>query len=242
MIEIKSKTHTLRLFADCLQWTDLFKLVMYSGYRGDKARIPWYYKVVKGNSCETDLTQPMEVLLDAMKSNTRNEIRRAIKEGCTFSLVESLDEFVPFYNSFCSSKGLADFTSKSRMLKYPKLLLTKALHNGQVLAMHANVLDEGSKVAFLLYSCSQRLDANVDKKLIGWGNRFLHYKDMEFMKDQGYTIYDWSGVCMDPENPKYSIGQFKLAFGGKPIESYVLTTPLFAVLEGFRNFLVKFRK
>ena len=43
MIETKSITHTIRLFAKSLSWTDLFKVVMYCSYRGDKEIIPFYY-------------------------------------------------------------------------------------------------------------------------------------------------------------------------------------------------------
>lgn len=227
MIEIKSRTHTIRLFAKKLPISDLFKIILYNGYRGDYTKIPFYYHIIKGHSAETDLTIPMEDLMAQMKSNVRNEIRRAMKESCEFAVVESFDEFIPFYNAFCESKGLSDFTSKARMSKYEKVLMTKTMHNGVTLAMHANILDEKSKTALLLYSCSPRLEDGVDKKMIGWGNRFLHYKDLEYLKEHGYEIYDWSGVCTDPESPKYSIGQFKLAFGGKLIDSWSLSTPLY---------------
>lgn len=228
MIEIKSRTNTIRLFADRLPFSDLFRLVLYNGYRGDPARIPAYYHVNKGQSAETDLTQPMDAVMALMKSNVRNEIRRAEKEGVTFGFVESLEEFVPFYNAFCESKGLPDCTSVARMAKYGrKLVLTKAVHDGVVLAMHANLLDAESGVSLLIYSCSPRLADGVDRKLIGWGNRFLHYKDLEHLKAHGAKVYDWSGVCTDPSSECYTIGQFKLAFGGRLIDSWSLETPLY---------------
>lgn len=242
MIEIKAKTHTLRMFAQDLPFSDVFKIILYTSYAGDKTKIPFYYSIVKGMSASTDLTLPMDELLKKMKSNTRNEISRAEREGCTFEVVSDFEEFIPFYNDFCSSKGLDDYTSKGRMAKYEKVLITKAVHNGDILAMHANVLDEKSKIAFLLYSCSKRLDAGVDRKMIGWGNRFLHYKELEYIKQLGYMAYDWSGVCVDENNPQHTIGQFKLSFGGELVESWSLKTPLFALLEGVRNFVIRFRK
>lgn len=242
MIEVKSITHTIRLYSDRVHFSDLFKVVMYCGYRGDKARIPRYYTIVKGESCLTDLRRTEDELLAAMKSNTRNEIRRAEKEGCEFQLVETFDEFIPFYNSFCTEKGLSDLTSRSRMGKYEKVLLTKAVKDGAVLAMHANVLDANSKVAFLLYSCSQRLAEGVDRKLIGWGNRFLHWRELQWLKAEGYETYDWSGVCTDPKDPRYSIGQFKLAFGGTLVDSWTLKSPLYAWLEKFRGVLRSARR
>ena len=241
MIEIKSRTHTIRLFADKLRASDVFKLVLYCGYRGDIKKIPWYYTVTKGASCYTDLTQSMDEIKSLMKSNTRNEIRRAEREGCLFSIIESNHEFIPYYNGFCRDKGLNDFTSDSRMRKYKKVLITKASHDNEVLAMHANILDDVSKTALLLYSCSRRLKGDVDRKLIGWGNRFLHYKDIEYLKSMGFEHYDWSGVCMDPNDPRYSIGQFKLSFGGSLIESWTVKSPLYAYLEKLRNLLNVYR-
>lgn len=242
MIEVKSRTNTLRILAKELHFFDLFRVILYSGYRGDTARIPRYYKIVRGHSCVTDLRLPMDEIMSAMKSNTRNEIRRAEKEGCQFELVADPDEFIPFYNSFCESKGLNDFVSLARLQKYEKVLLAKVVREGVPLAMHATILDERGRVALLMFSCSQRLDAGVDRKLIGWANRFLHAKELEYLKSAGYELYDWSGVCLDPNDPRYSIGQFKLSFGGKIVDSWSLKTPLYALLERLRNKLVRFRR
>lgn len=242
MIETKSAFHTVRLFATSLCWTDLVRVVLYCNYLGDKNSIPWYYFVEKGHSCQTDLTQSLEDLMAGMKSNTRNEIRRAIKEGCSFDVVSDVDEFIPFYNSFCKAKGLNDCVDRPRLLKYKNLLVTKSLHQGNALAMHANLLDPESHTALLILSCSQRLDAGVDKKMIGWGNRFLHYKDLEYLKSKGYTLYDWSGVCLDPNDERYSIGQFKLAFGGKIVDGWSLESPLHHVFSRFSGLLSSLRR
>ena len=242
MIEIVNKFHTQRLFATSLKTSDLWRAVYYAGYRGDVAKIPFYYKVVHGHSAVSDLRNSMEDLVGLMKSNTRNEIRRAEREGIDFSSDVSFEEFVPYYNAFCESKGLDDRVTVSRLAKYDKTVITKASYQGEVLAMHATVVNIEQKMAFLLFSCSPRLDAGVDKKLIGWGNRFLHYKDFEYLKTLGIETYDWSGICPDPEDPRYSIGQFKLSFGGKLIDSYVLRTPLYCLMESARNMIYKIKK
>ena len=236
MIEIKSITHTVRLFASRLSMLDLFVPVMYCSYRGNKNKIPFYYKVIKGDSCYTDLTVGMDVVLASMKSNTRNEIRRAEREGCEFSTVDDMDEFIRFHNDFCASKNLPDYVNRSRLAKYGnRLLLTKVVHKGIVLAMHANIIDPVSKLALLILSSSQRLAEGVDRKMIGWGNRFLHFKELEYLKERGYETYDWSGVCLDPNDPRYSIGQFKLGFGGKIIDSWTLESPIYVFLIWLRK-------
>ena len=239
MIETKSLTHTIRLFAHSLRWTDLFRPVMYCSYCGDIAEVPFYYVKCKGNSCITDLRLALDELLGKMKSNTRNEIRRAEREGCSFAVADGYDEFIPFYNAFCNSKGFADHVSSARLGKFKSLLVTKAMHCKDVLAMHVTQLDEEGKTAVLILSGSQRLDENADRKLIGWGNRFLHFKDMAYLKEQGYETYDWSGVCLDPNDPRYPIGQFKLGFGGEIVDSWTLKSPLYAILEKIRNLIVR---
>ena len=229
MFEVRSKTHINRYFADSLRWSDFFLPVQYFGFRG-KGGIPWYYKVARGMTCCTDLSVGMEAIMASMKSNTRNEIRRAEREGVRFEVVQGYDEFIPFYNEFCSNKGLSDYTSRARMQKFPKLLVTRVVHDGQVLAMHTNILDEKSRIALLQFSCSTRLAEGVDRKMVGWANRYLHYKDLEWLTNSGYSFYDWSGVCVNRASPQYTIGQFKLSFGGVLTESVVLRTPVFVML------------
>lgn len=242
MIEIKSWSHTIRLYATRTNFSDIFKPIIYFGYRGDIKKVPFYYKVKRGGTAFSDLSLPMENLLAVMKSNTRNEIRRAIKEGCVFKRCEDTVRFINFYNAFCNSKGFSDRTSIARMGKYANVLLTEAVsREGTVLAMHANVLDRKSNTAFLLYSCSQRLDAYANTKLIGWANRFLHYKDMEYLRNEGYVNYDWSGVDSNPNSGTYSIGQFKMSFGGKYSDSYVLLSPVYLMLGKIKEFLSRLR-
>ena len=66
--------------------------------------------------------------------------------------------------------------------------------------------------------------------MVGWANRYLHYKDLEWLTNSGYSFYDWSGVCVNRASPQYTIGQFKLSFGGVLTESVVLRTPVFVML------------
>ena len=242
MLEVRSRIHVNRYFADKLYFSDLFKVVHYFSYLGDVSKIPSFYLRKQGVSCFTDLTKSMDEIMAKMKPNTRNEIRRAMKEGCVFEVSDDLDEFVAFYNAFCDSKGLDDYASKARILKYKNVLITKVRQDETLLARHVNILDREGRSAFLMFSCSERLSEGVDRKLIGWGNKFLHYKDLEYLKDHGYVRYDWSGICLDPKDERYTIGQFKLSFGGEVVYPLMLRTPLFAALECTRVIIMKLRR
>ena len=142
MINVKSKTHTVRYLAQSVIPSDIFRVVRYVGYRGDVKRLPWWLSVDRtAHSCCTDLTKTPDEWLSSMKSNTRNEIRRAERDGCRFEVVENVDEFVSLYNSFAKEKGLNDVVASARLSPYKDLLVTKASLDGKTLAMHVNVLN-----------------------------------------------------------------------------------------------------
>lgn len=235
MIEIKNKLFTQRLYSDTLEGSDFFKAVFYGSYSGDESKIPFYYIKRKGTTAIQDLSPDLETILAKMKSNTRNEVRRAIKENCTFSYNRDYAAFVEFYNLFADDKKLPRIV-ENQVKKYGDTVITVASHDNIPIAMHATVVSKENNIAFLLFSCSPRLEAGVDPKLIGWANRFLHYKDFEYIKELGITRYDWCGVVTDPEKKEtFSIGRFKLSFGGELCDVLDLKTPLFAVMTFVRE-------
>ena len=201
-----------------------------SNYLGG-GRIPSWYIVTKGHTATTDLTLSWDEIYSRMKSNTRNEVKRAIKEGVVVECNYDYASFVPFYNEFCDSKGLDLKINEHTLSKYDRMLITIARKDETILCMHAIVLDKQDCVAMLFYSCSKRLSGDVDKKLIGWANRLLHYKELEMFKKQGYKKYEWHSLVTDPSHPNYSIGQFKLSFGGELHETVSVRTPLFVFMK-----------
>ena len=242
MLEVRSRFFRNIYFAEKLSWLDVFRTIHYFNYLGDRDNIPWFYYEKIGVSCVSDLTLGIDKILASMKSKTRNEIRRAIKEGCEFHVDDDIDGFVPYYNDFCRSKGLNDYTSKARIQKFRRILSTRVEYNGVILARHINILDDSGKNAFLMFSCSQRFNEQVDHRMIGWANRFLHYKDLEWLVNAGFEKYDWSGICLDEHDARYSIGQFKLSFGGDITHPVMLRTPFYRFLEMFRSLALVARR
>lgn len=243
MIEIKNKYYTQRFFATFLPKCDLFKAVTYTSYLGDKNHIPFWYKKGKGHSGSQIISTDDESIINSFRSNTRNEVRRAIKEGCEFEKDVDYNIFIEFYNRFAIGKHLPTIT-RSVLEKYDRIVITSAKKDGQILAMHATLFSVNDKLAMLMYSCSPRLEDGIDRKLIGWGNRYLHYQDFLFFRDMGADRYEWNGINMNPETPeRYSIGQFKLGFGCEPVETIGLKTPLFIIMHYIKfNILGKIKK
>lgn len=231
MIIAKEKIYTLKINARVISFWDRFKVVNYNDYRGEESSIPSGYKKIKGITATIDLTPSMDELLANMNSTTRNEVRRALKENIVAEQVYDSAVFVAYYNAFAKEKGLPSI-NETHLTKFGKnLMLAQARFNEHILSMHATMIDDEEKIAGLLYSCSTRLDENVDKKMVGWANRYLHYKEFELLKGMGMTRYEWCGVCMDPNKPeRYSIGQFKLKIGGEIREDLTLHSPLFSLL------------
>lgn len=193
---------------------DKLLMTCYSSFIGKK---PSFMKVKEGYTILIDLKQSEDDILMSFKSNTRNEVRRGIKDGYFFEISSNIQEFVDFYNVFAKEKSLGLITEKS-LSRFGELIITKSGIDGNVLTMHANFVDRELNKVSLLYSASVRLNENIDRKSVGISNRFLHYKELIEFKSMGLDMYDFSGVCEDENNKaEYSIGQFKKGFGGQEV-------------------------
>lgn len=224
-------------WADKVAFRDILLPSLYSDYIGSS------YCCMKKEMKHTviiDLTLSEDELLQGCKSNTRNEIRRAIREDFFFEKVESIDEFVGFYNNFASEKNLPRVNAQEFIEYGDKVAFYKAGVNGVTLSMHASTLDPDTKISALLYSASIRLGEGVDRKNVGFANRFLHYKEFLAFKSMGYESYDFTGVCIDPnDKERYSIGQFKLSFGGQEKDTIRLMSYPMVIAMFFQNLIHK---
>jgi lipid II:glycine glycyltransferase (peptidoglycan interpeptide bridge formation enzyme) len=236
MLDIYSFHHFyhLSIGADKVLFVDFFRPACYSNYKGK--RFPRFFKLIKRKTSIISLLESNEEMLSAMKSNTRNEIRRSIRDGYEMSEVKNEQDFIKFYNSFAMSKALP-LIDVDHLRKYGKnLILTQSALAGRVLTMHASVIDHDSGRVFLLYSASLRLNNSEFKKEIGFSNRYLHFKDLEHFKELGCVLYDFSGVSDNKDEPeKYNIGLFKKGFGGKTTDTITLYSPLMSFLMLFRK-------
>lgn len=219
-------------------FVDYFRLACYNSYRGKEAPIFWHCR--HGNTSVIDLSQSAEDIFSGIKSNFRNEIRRAEKEGVTLAIEENVASFVKYYNEFAIQKGLSAITAKN-VTKYPSKIITKALGpSGEVLTYHAYIIDEEDKRVYLLYSASKRLDESVDTKLIGYANKFLHFKDIEMFKEKGMAIYDFNGIGGDDfSKPATGIRLFKMSFGGTTEQTLNYNSPLMSLALYVRKILHK---
>lgn len=191
------------------------------------------------HTLQNDLTLTSEELLANCKSNVRNEIRRAEKDGITTAYYGSIvsktvedsiiEEFNNEYNVMNEKKGRNArpiLDNLKHLNACNALVVSTALFNNEIVAFHAYVCD--GNITRLLYSVSTFRNEDITPSIVGRANRRLHYIDMVAFKEHGYKVYDWGGYSLD-ENLK-GISDFKAGFGG--IEKDVYMTTVCKTLKG----------
>lgn len=238
MISVRTFFRTIILYGDFVSLADKFKLSQFTSFTGEKC-----VKLMKTQCRRTvfiDLKKSEEEILMDFKSNTRNEVRRAIKDGYLVEEVYNPEEFISFYNSFASERNLPSI-NLNHVKKWKSFRIYKSIFNDNVLSMHVTIFDEELKIARLLYSASARFNECTNRKEVGISNRYLHYWEFTEFKRLGYVTYDFAGVTDDPEETElYNISNFKRSFGGVEEDVYFLYSyPLYIVLK-FKNILKNF--
>ncbi|MFK2826907.1 hypothetical protein QYG89_14725 [Bacillus sp. B190/17] len=184
-------------------------------------------KLNKLETLQIDLTKSEEELLADMTKSTRQQIRQAIqKYDFHFQVFpkpanNDLYAFQSFYNQFAEHKN----TYKCRAFHIQTLkllrdngnmLMTQITNeNNDVLCCRIYAID--GQRATSLYSVSHfRLnDDQTRKRILSNAHRYLKWKDMTWLKNNGYRVYDSGGLTSDN-----NIRKFKLEFGGTIVTEY----------------------
>ena len=229
-------------FSRNIKLLDCIKDATYYSYLGKQKFLPFIRK--KSHTLINNLTLSDDSILLQAKSNTRNEVRRAIKDGYEYTNNITISEFVTFYNLFALEKGLPNISDKKLQKWGEHIMFSAVKKDNLILTMHAHLIDNEEKIANLLHSASCRLEASSDAKMIGISNRFLHYKDMLELKKQGIMLYDFGGVYIGTtDKARMGIAEFKKSFGGeiKVISTYYspLAIAVFIVDKLIYSFLKK---
>lgn len=180
-----------------------------------------------------DLTKEPEDIKNGFAKNCKYEVNRAQREGVSYRILsgeditdEEIDKFLEFFKTFWESKDIP-FTDENELRRDFRayrdngvLVFSIGVVGGEDAIYHTYVHDE--KRARLWHSASlYRLlgdESGDSRKIIGMGNRYLHYEDMLYFKEKGLTEYDWGGAGKGED--VISITKFKEAFGGSPETNY----------------------
>lgn len=244
-IEIIGKTVNYRrkLFYKKPQSLDALKLTEY--YATPSLNEVWGYKRESMFTKIINLNIPKEELLAQCRKNTKYEVNRAENEGARFQIESDINIFADFYNSFAKLKNSpnVDLISDKNDIYYrlkKNLVITKAVFENEILVMHSYIADNELKRIRLFKTASlyRHENYNMKKSLIGRANRFLHYQDMIYFKNEGFESYDLGGYAFNTQDVELTkINEFKDSFGGKLVEeSNYISLPLY-IYRTYRNYI-----
>jgi lipid II:glycine glycyltransferase (peptidoglycan interpeptide bridge formation enzyme) len=224
----------------------------------DALRFTFYYRMktnkphfgyIRKNyyTVENKLDLSIEDIFKHFTSTVKNEIRRSEREKVQIGVLSSLDEFRVFHNTFAAAKGISKVDEELLTGYQNNLLITCATFENKTLAAHAYIVDKEAGIIRLLFSSSVRLSETVDLNFIGRANKYLHFKDMEYFKAEGFRIYDFGGYAFNTlEKQREGINVFKLSFGGEIVRyydyqsfPYWLSSFIFYSIRSFRRLIVR---
>lgn len=189
----------------------------------------------------TDLKYSEEELLENIKKNCKYEIRRSEREEAQVHFFEKkqlcenseiIKRFETAYNQMFGEKGLSGYRFNRKLVEKAiesnSILISSCTNiNGDNEVFHAYLHDNDSCV--LMYSASPLWGKNNKDKAneIGRMNKYLHWKDIQYFKNNGFSRYEWGGIT-DPDKPN-GIDKFKMEFGGRVIQcnNYIIPISLF---------------
>jgi len=183
-------------------------------------------------------------ILASFSKGTRYEVNRAMRDGVFFSSDVRQDDFVRFYNEFALLKSRKCLAPEELDLMGAHLSVTSAGYGDEVLVMHCYLLDMQLRKVRLLYSAShfRAFGDSAERNLVARANRMLHYKDMLYYRERGYSCYDLGGISLEQnDQEKAHIANFKAGFGGCIVEeSHYISVPL-VVMRGLKNRMQRIR-
>jgi hypothetical protein len=158
-------------------------------------------------------------ILASFPKNTRADIRKAEEEnGITTYFHNDISGFVEFYNGFASKKKLPLVTYDRVTELGESLRLSYAIYNGEITAAHSYIMDKEQSIVRAFWSGTKRLESDTKSIIVGRANKYLHYKDMLYFKEQGINMYDFGGYAMNTKNEELvGVNNFKMKFGGEVV-------------------------
>lgn len=172
---------------------------------------------------EVNLAPGGEAILAACDESVRYKIRRAPREGVSSVLETDREAFAAFYDAFAGSKGIGALDRGHFNAYWRVATVTKAMHEGEALAMHAYMVDREASRATLMYSCSlyRNADDSKQRNFLGRASRFLYWDDMRRFAEEGIRWFDF-GYFSDTAWIN-QVNEFKKGFPceEKPASTYI---------------------
>ncbi|HHJ10648.1 MAG TPA: hypothetical protein ENK25_07120 [Bacteroidetes bacterium] len=187
----------------------------YTGIRIGFKRFPKYTKLI--NIADNRFTE-------SFNKNTRWGIRKAIKSDIICETTNHLPSFIAAYNAFNKHRKLEGTITEKKLKIYGDALIVRMAYqkDSPIVVYHSYLLDRSIQRVRALHSVSNSWNPelnNEERSLIGCANRYLHYQDMLFFREQGFVTYDFGGYAYQTTDESLrGINNFKDSFGGILVE------------------------
>ncbi len=183
----------------------------------------------------TDLTASDSDLMALLNSDTREQVRRAEREGISveryeYKNADVLNDFEKFYRHFSESKPEVSDTLKmsvqlhmlKRIAKAGMLQVSRAVGpDGEPLVYRVYIVANGRARVHHSASLFREGQSSERRHYVGRANRYLHWRNMLHYKHLGYSRYDMGGWYSGTDDESLLlVNQFKQAFGGIVTREY----------------------
>ena len=171
----------------------------------------------------TDLRRPLDELFGCLSSSCKNRIHKAERENLVFEVFTAaelkkdpnlMESFKRDFAEFIRLKGINSAFNEKAIRQYidsGALVLTKVSKGNVCYAQHTFISD--GRQTRGLYSVSNFRTEGLDTKISANANRYLHWKEIEYLRRHGFETYDWGGI-RDDRKPS-GVDAFKMEFRGQ---------------------------
>lgn len=169
-----------------------------------------------------DLSKSTDSLWKGMRRNCRYDLNRAEKLASDVRIerngTQTKTDFLEVFNGFARVKDhVSPITSRilDNYAQHSDLFVIYL--DGRPMCAHAVLRDQESSRARLLYSANRRLEDSEAASRCSALNRYLHWREIQTYRDEGFGIFDFGGIRSDAQD---GISRFKISFGGAIINEF----------------------
>lgn len=199
---------------------------------------PGFFKVTHKTPVIFLNNGPKEIFQKFNKT-TRNEINKTMESTELFfeNNSSNFNGFYELYKNFeATKKRLTSIPSLDNLLKNSRLFL--AYYKKEVIS--AVLCYDNGEVLRANIICSKRLSEGDKEffKLISNSSRRLIFEICKYGIENGYSMVDLGEVCIDQNDKKFKIAQYKLNFTQELIDSihyYRINNPILKLLAWLKG-------
>jgi len=193
----------------------------------------------------SDLTLSEEELWAKLHRGKKRDVAIARKSKWPISCgndATAIQRFHIAHTAFTASKQIGPSVTLETLRRNAEHCLAAFVHDreGKLICWNFYVLDKS--ITRLWYAGSDLTYPKSSDR--GNAAALLHWEMILYFRKEGFETYDWGGVVLNSTDPRYSITQFKLSFGGTPqrLFDYSYRFPLSRSRRLWRRLLRGLRK